>query len=392
MAQQLKDLRNEGKREQAAALLEEQKATDRYKLANALRRHPEKSRLSFPEDMSSFEGKYQFNAPISNEASFYEFFPYISGAHGVGVGVGSDQMLDMLVNSRLERLVCTDISAISITTTRLLLEAGAYYHRTFNRYPTPEEYVALFDSEHRALLLEALQERFPVEDGEVLEGVLTSTIRSHKSEEHSGKLYEYLNFKLRQKDYASWLSTPENLQRTLSLYEQGKISTLRADVSETEANLARVAKELAAEGEEVSVIYLSNLREYLGETVRKEGLLKNIDAFPISDNTLLLETSVARNLPTIECPRSVLDDEWVAGHMYTWTYLVQTMGDFQAEQAGSFKDKKKMPYASLVERIESFKGRVDDRRNAARVGVVAEKEGLYTAGVTKPKAPFRLFR
>ena len=75
---------------------------------------------------------------ISNEASFYEFFPFLNNVRGAGIGVGLDNMFDLKVNTQLSKIFLLDIQIKLVLSSRALLSVGTHLHKMLERFPTTE--------------------------------------------------------------------------------------------------------------------------------------------------------------------------------------------------------------------------------------------------------------
>mgnify|MGYP001606500314 CR=1 FL=1 len=141
LAGELGTLRSTGKKGEAKERLSQERETPVYQLANVLSKSlSEKTRVPTHRDERNRDGENSWL--VSNEPSLYQAFPYLKNCKGVGIGVCLDQMLDIAVNSSLEKVIFFDYSPQKAITTRALLEIGRRHHSLFGSYPSPQEYIS----------------------------------------------------------------------------------------------------------------------------------------------------------------------------------------------------------------------------------------------------------
>jgi len=97
----------------------------------------------------------------SNEPALYKLFGVLKKKRGVCIGVGPDQILDMIVNSNLDEIYLVDISDHTHITSKLFLEILCLHEDIHGKAPRKEEVLAYFsDPNLRPLVLSNLKESF----------------------------------------------------------------------------------------------------------------------------------------------------------------------------------------------------------------------------------------
>ncbi|MES2226127.1 MAG: hypothetical protein V4480_04975 [Patescibacteria group bacterium] len=217
---------------------------------------------------------------LSNEPLLFTTFPYTKKLAGAGLGVGLDQMLDYVVNSELSTIYMTDVSPAVSTLSRSFLEIGRI-HRFINKDDkdtyrmTPEKFCSYLDSENIGTTLAMLEPHFSDSEMEFLTKAFSERMQNHHTKESPPlRLFHYLSFKSRQKEYRSWMSDPETLERIFSLYESGNITVVRGDLSGPTV-LPAIAKQLKEQGTLLSLVYESNARNYIEIDGNEESLEHN---------------------------------------------------------------------------------------------------------------------
>gem|GEM_PF-4269310 len=336
LARELREVKKTD-RQDAQKKLDEAKQTTPYQIAKGLDRglHVDITPFNSRElDEEQTANEVQV-APYSNEPSLFETFEYVRHAEGAALGVGLDQMLDFAVNTRLSEVYITDIAAKSVLTTRALLEAGRKFHMLNKRYPSPEEYVALFDFSQIGLLFEMIEPSFTPEELKIVIDVIGKFFKTGPLAMH-----EYLQYKETQPYYRSWLSTQENLEKIIRMYEDGHLKVVRGDIAGKNA-MPQIAKLLRQQGVPLSFLYLSNVSDFFASEERDlpvpekrmqpiESFLKNIEALPISDQAVVIHISEikGKNI-TAPMPELAQKNQNIKLMFAEWTYLIQSISGYR---------------------------------------------------------------
>lgn len=111
-----------------------------------------------------------------NEININDVFPFTEEKRGVGIGVGIDQMLEILTHSKLDEIVIVDFSPQAHLTTKALLEAGAHYRRLHGTYPSPEIFVSFFSPENIDETIRMVGKKFSKKQQDLLRSQLRRTM------------------------------------------------------------------------------------------------------------------------------------------------------------------------------------------------------------------------
>lgn len=381
LANELAALRKNGDSTTATQLLEQHKQTHIYQLAKVL--HQEKPTFS-PFNQRKFDEEIieasQSHATVSNEPSLFETFPYIKHVSGAGLGVGFDQMFDIAVNTQLTEIFVVDVLPEVSLATKTVLEVGRRHHELFGSYPTVEQFLAYFQERNLHLTLEAISHQFTAEELAHIKNILTATVKEKKTDQPIAdaplQIEYYLRFKSQQPDYASWLSTPENLHKILQMYERGQLTPILGDVT-GEKTMPAIAAKLTAQNIPLSLVYLSNAKYYIGKFRRTDELQKNLAAMPIADATVMVSSKFS-NTPL---PESVTQDQWMSRMMLSWDYEVQTVVDIEQQRAGAYKvtsNGKEYKLSDLADRAYAIE---EGYTTETEMNLQMPKQGVYIAGL-----------
>lgn len=316
----------------AHMILSEKKSTVSYHLAEKLVRQRRKGHLPVQREMREEDNPYEEipNRVYPNEASLFEIFEYIKNIEGAGLGVGMDQMLDIAVNSKLSEITIVDITKKAALTTQTLLEAGRRFHLLHGRYPLPNEYVELFSRESIDLTFEMLAPNFTEEEWTLVEETLYQAFKTGPT-----IMQSILQDKSTQTDYRSWVSTPQNLEKIIRMYEDGSIKIVRADLAGKQG-MRDIAQQLQEHHTPLSLLYLSNTITYFTLAVKGEkyeermgsilSFFDNVDILPLSDSAVVVQTCdfTGTNV-TVPVPARLTSDPNLK-HIYykEWGYFVQS--------------------------------------------------------------------
>ena len=359
LATNLHALRQSGDKAAARVFLAREKEKPIYRLAEALRRETQQSRFYRAVHDESSNAKELFWG-TSNEPSLYEAFPYIRHCTGVGVGVGLDQMLDVAVNSKLDKVVMFDVSHQTSLTSRAFLEVGRRYHELNGRYPRASEFPTLFERGHLPITLEMIRGQFEANEQVLIKKVLYEQVKVAGEElpDRSLRVYEYLSLKGRQREFTSWLSKDVTLEHVIRMYEEGKIILARGDLAGTKA-MKSLAKQLQDERQHISVVYLSNAEQSIGGGAH-EDFTRNFEMLPVTDDTVLISTHLTSQFGTIPKPLYAVEETMGRAFFLSWAMDVRTVRDRRTQ--GEL-DKRESAVAS-------------GRKTLEEVGLVIPKTGL----------------
>ena len=312
-----------------AKILEREKPTHIYKVAEALHREKlptSRASRSMFDETELLEGETRYYG-VSNEPSLYQTFPYIKDVSGVGLGVGFDQMFDITINSQLKEIYIVDFEKSSVLRTRALLEVGRRHKELFGTYPTPQEFIKYFGEADLPITLEMVQGAFTPEEQYILSTAMSrrmslDPMNKPETTDHRAPLeiLHYLEYKSGQKDFHSWISTAESLAKIIQMYEDGKLHVTLANLGSQTA-MSRIAESLEAKQQHISLIYLSNARGYSDNS----DIENTIKSMPITDDTILIETTFPIGREGTPRPWRVLLDPYLRKNTLSWIYMVQTM-------------------------------------------------------------------
>ena len=238
-------------------VLADAKKTVPYQVAQILHRNPDALAIPLGEQAPLFEengienksfGYYQSNEVYQGLAT------ELHGLGGVGLSVGSDQGLDFYTMASLSEVYNVDIDPYTHIVTSLYLEAGARLHKLLGRYPTVDEYIALFQNENWSVtfsMLSASSSRytFPKRKLDWMQDY-------YYVGNHLDSMSQYLKVKKEFYGRDSWIGTDNALRHTIEGYEHGKIHVNRGDI--TGGILLAIARRIRQQGQRVSLIYISN--------------------------------------------------------------------------------------------------------------------------------------
>ncbi len=342
LSQELRALREKDK-EAARSRLSAEKQTHSYRLSEVLHRNKKQEQTNF--DKREFDEKTPPEdleiVTVSNEPSLFETFEYIKNISGAGLGVGFDQMLDVAVNTNLEHIFITDINPPNLLATRGLLEVGRRFHVLYGRYPSPQEYTAFFEEKNLPLTLEMIGSEFTRKEKIVIEKTYKKSFYYdsslvYHSDPIKGPLavQHYLSYKAGQSDYNSWLSSSQNLEKIIRMYEEQHLKVIRADLAGPKS-LSLLGDHLNKKGVPISFLYLSNTLEFFllyGNHITQkmghiEGFFDNLGALPVTDQTILVHTGQYASKAVV--PVSATNDQYLNQHFHPWSHVVQSMRSFK---------------------------------------------------------------
>ncbi|MBI3342527.1 hypothetical protein HY032_00010, partial [Candidatus Gottesmanbacteria bacterium] len=241
----------------------------------------------------------------SNEASGYVYGPYIRAATGGVIGVGPEQVLDLLANSATTFGVLVDYTQETTLTSRMLLEVGMYHKKTFGRTPTRDEFTQYFEKENLPELRRILSRVLTAAEVDTVLGPIEA---DYERRDSPSSYAEYLRLRSALTDPLgqryTWLGSQDGIDKILDMYERGDLLVVLGDVRDGQV-LGRIGQEASRRGVQFSLYYWSNLEDFVLASL--PSMLQVRDNFlrlPHQRGTLILRSD-NRVLPTLEFPASV---------------------------------------------------------------------------------------
>lgn len=225
-----------------------------------------------------------FNFYMSNENCLHKLFPTIKNKKETIVAVGSDQGLDLFVNSQAKYLLMVDICQNTSSLSRSLLELGSIHKKIFGQYPTVEQYHTYFKKENVFHIIRLLENNFE----EIINEELTSMF-SRTIEEPEPQYYEYLKYKSSlhndNKKLFSWNSSDDNLKKVFEAYDQGRIFILQRDLY-TKETAKTISEIIESKKSSIDVLYLSNSIDFITNKISAINTLK----MPLNKKSIIITT------------------------------------------------------------------------------------------------------
>lgn len=332
LARELQELRTKGDRAGAREKLaaESRSPTGRYTLARALAREKE-TRLQFASrELDELMEEHYAHAYItSNEPSLYTAFPYVKNCAGVGIGVGVDQILDIMVNSNLEKVVLLDRNTGVSLVSRALLEVGRRHHELLGAYPASAEFVDYFRAARIPEVMEMVKGQFNRQELRILEKELRQEVTSGDT-----RLHAYLALKAEQKEFKSWVQHPEEVIRR---YEKGDIIPVAGDLA-GEKTMKSLGEQLEKGNTCVSLVYLSNAEKQVLRKSDANRYVENMNALPISDDTIFINTSMVSNIGYLPLPAYTASPTGRGLSFISWKMDIRTARDRMQQDALSERE------------------------------------------------------
>ncbi len=285
----------------------------------------------------------------TNESLHHEFFEALQGRGGVMMGVSLQQNLDFIVHGHPSYYVLLDINPV---VTEVMIPALG---RLMERYPTRRQFLShlagmeLTDAEIAGLVepkrkhpqgkfasqnqwheyVSHVAARQPdghadeilwIFDHDILPFLSLSPEQvniSHTALEWLSSfgvtgLNDFLNHHVRQSwhmdvdekdDIATWLNSEENYQTIRSFWLQGRLLGVSGDIRGS--SLERVGNHFRALGEKFSMVYVSNIPDYLFRMMSEDGRQLVLDNF----------LTLLGQLPLREDALYLYADEKLYGHV-----------------------------------------------------------------------------
>ncbi len=265
---------------------------------------------------------------VSNEASLFRLFPYIEHLSGGILGVGSDQVLDAIVNSECSHGYIVDFTETVSLITRSLLEIGLYHQKLFNSFPSKEEIFEYFDDANRGELERILMHFLTQREVAKIINRLNDGFKVYAmgKDPERYQYTDYLRFKASMENddgqNFSWYGTQANIDRILSAYAEGRIVVIKGDITNRKI-MDRIAQSARSAGVDINVIYLSNVESYLNGNDREcDDFNSAMKALPFGPDAVMLRSSwetISQNpKPPVVASNIVADSQ-----LYDWHYNVQ---------------------------------------------------------------------
>lgn len=223
---------------------------------------------------------------MSNEEYLYKLYPTIKDKTGTIVAVGSDQGLDLFVNSQAQYVLMIDICSATSPFTRTLLELGSIHKKIFGEYPNIKQYHDYFKRENLHHITRLLKDSFNNENLDNIEKILTQIYYGSDEPQHP-LYYHYLKYKSGLRDNNgntfSWNSSDENLRKVFEAYDEGRIFVLNRDLY-TKETAEIVSKIVKSQTSSLDILYLSNSMGL------NDNNPINILEMPLTENSIVLMT------------------------------------------------------------------------------------------------------
>lgn len=288
--------------------LNDERSRSPYQVARIIRKKPDA--LSVPID-----GEVRDKKRKGAERGFFRFYKSnefykgvaseLKNLGGVGLAVGSDQALDFMTMGNLEEVFAVDIDDNTHVVTRGYLEIGARLHKIYGRYPTTEEFTALFDPINLGITKDILE--LPSTTHKFSRDEIRWFIRNIPMQ----KLDTYLKQKRKVYGTDTWIGSDRNLANIISAYERGNIHICQGSI--VGEIIPRIAKELKKRKKQVSFIYTSNA------PVRSDESLQRWSILPFAKNAKVVSSTRDRDLHQF---RGVpLPENFPVG-LFSWSFVV----------------------------------------------------------------------
>jgi hypothetical protein len=236
--------------------------------------------LAAPEDVEPEElggmrdevyGRHYLASDEWNPQMFYEA---IKGRKGAYAGVGTDQAYLFSSWARSELVWAIDYDP-------MVKDLHQVYADFFRDAKTPDEFLALWDVEHRKRALRLLYELHP--DAAERRPLRTAYLRGRV---RVNRRLDKLRGKLLEAGVPSYLTDQEHYDYVRALFEAGRVRTMLVDLTGAKGmkGIARACHDL---GIPLRVLYLSNAEQYWKYG---PGFRENMAAFDFDDEAVVLRT------------------------------------------------------------------------------------------------------
>jgi len=355
-------------RQQCRQILTEAQDTLGYKLAKG-ERDAFQQGVDFRSGMIDDQRQYQKELDVddflphfmSNEGCLYKLFPAIKDKTGTIVAVGSDQGLDLFVNSQTQNVLMVDITKRTSLLTRTLLELGSVHKKIFGEYPTVEQYHNYFKKENVEHINRLLEDS--------LNGTFKELITGRYSPLSPDSVYyKYLKYKSTLCDdngnTFSWNSSDENLRRVFEAYDEGRIFVLNRDLY-TEETAEVISEIVNSQRSSLDVLYLSNSISYLHD--RKERINPTLKV-PLSSNSVILITNTSYSTDSITHKDEKTIDTQLSYVYSDWHYTAISYKEYKKRLARRVKRTFKF-YSTFIDTIRKRATSRSPEKGATFIGI-----------------------
>lgn len=265
----------------------------------------------------------------SNEGQLHVLNPYIKDRTGSILAVGSDQALDLLVNSGCSRVDFVDNSRSVQVMMRGVLEVGRAYRESKGSL-SPHSFFNFFDYSNLGETRQMIT-ALDVADQETFLELIGEGLSVYAPQYGNRVSYgQYMQLRAgsidqTRKPYA-WYASPESLDRVIDAYTSSDITFTEVDLCKMEG-LKAVSENARVIGSAYSVVYLSNVEDHLYNFEPKnstalDDLWKNIESLPLDEKAIALRTAQVQKLHHgIECkPESLATHSILYNLNWNWHY------------------------------------------------------------------------
>ena len=274
----------------------------------------------------------------SNEACLFQVIPVIKERSDAIVGVGSDQVLDLLTNSESECACIVDYTPEVSLTSRMLLEIGVYHKKIAGEYPDSETFINYFEKGNQEELLRilSLENNFDESQLERLSQVLSKDISVYGvgplgSGAKKISYAETLEFKSNAVDHNrskyTWLRNESSMAKVFDLYEQGNILVCNGDITNSDT-MNRIGENLKSKNQKVGVVYWSNAEDYIPEDAYP-NLPNASEKLPLNDDAVIIRA--VPDLNENDFPNKtdqIKDNPILNKFLMPWHNNIQTFADW----------------------------------------------------------------
>lgn len=294
-----------------------------------------------PNRLASVGSGENFATPVSdglvpfftsNEPFTYRYFPYIKNK-GAVVGVGTDQVLDLVANTQTTVGVIVDYNDASCTLMKTLLEVGRCHKQFFGSNPTLTEIAGYFSRNRLDRLWDFIGKINPEDAASSARKFLERGIDIGFEDAKSIGYDQYMLRRAKLKDSSgdnyAWYSQPDKLNKIINLYSNGAINVVRGDLCDAAA-IGFVSDLVEGLRVGVDVIYISNVEEILAANERKYGFelferfWTNLQSLPVRQDTQLLRTTMRVLVEEItDDGLTEVEDEGFKNILLDWHYNME---------------------------------------------------------------------
>lgn len=228
----------------------------------------------------------------SNEFHLFRFYPKIKDFNGAVLGVGSDQILDMLANTNMQSATLVDFTRPVTSVMRTLLEVGAWHYKQTGEYPKPHQFIRYFDLRNLPFI-----RKFAINVlGDTAGWAAYKTIAGGLQKGNLGYA-PFMRLRASLEDtegnpYA-WYSTPQKIEKVISLYQQGQITIATGDICDPSI-MVKVGQRARQQNTTLDVLYLSNTEMMIQNSTGWNALDRmwaNLMSLPVSEKAVIIRTA-----------------------------------------------------------------------------------------------------